>query len=178
MVLGQATKLSSPFKITQSMIPCLHCGKLQSSQELISQSLMYASKLRLKMVWKLDLSLPPGVIKSSSIRRFVESVSGYLLSPCDGPGCIPNWILMGAVLEVTKLNFLMISIIRGMGRLMLVHQSISFPEEKNALIHVVVHTAASGVVTGLGGTCGGVSRGSRRRKVRASELLSDKFLED
>ncbi|KAM7541968.1 hypothetical protein Aperf_G00000015684 [Anoplocephala perfoliata] len=64
-------------------------------------------------------------------------------------------------------------IIEGMGRLMLVRQSIPFPEEKKTLSHVVSLTT-SGVVTGLGGA----PRGYRRRKVRVPELPSDKFLED
>lgn len=65
-----------------------------------------------------------------------------------------------------------------MGRLMLVRQSIPLPEEKKTLSHVVARTAAGGVVAGLGGASGAVSRGSRRRKVRVPELPSNKFLED
>ncbi|KAL5963865.1 Neuronal acetylcholine receptor subunit alpha-4 [Taenia solium] len=59
-------------------------------------------------------------------------------------------------------------IIEGMGRLMMVRQSIPLPEEKKTLSHVVTRTWTGG----LG------SRGSRRRKVRVPELPSNKFLED
>ncbi|KAM7542974.1 hypothetical protein Aperf_G00000015638 [Anoplocephala perfoliata] len=204
MLLGQATKLSSRFKITYSMILYLHRGELQTPQELIHQSFMHASDLRLEMVWKRQLGLIREVIKSSvidnspsfnprltktgpvtsihgspdnkrylsvdtrcpaypldsvkatkalcidqmasfytachcwremsrdcsklagdlpvsmvskvfcpgrvvqlqlspeSIRRAVENMSGGSLSSYDGPGCIPNWITLGVVLEVSK----------------------------------------------------------------------------
>uniref|UniRef100_A0A5K3FBT6 Neur_chan_LBD domain-containing protein n=1 Tax=Mesocestoides corti TaxID=53468 RepID=A0A5K3FBT6_MESCO len=57
-------------------------------------------------------------------------------------------------------------IIEGMGRLMLVRQSIPLPEEKKTLSHVVTRTAA-----GLGGR-------HARRKLRVPELHSSKFLGD
>ncbi|KAL5108266.1 Neuronal acetylcholine receptor subunit beta-3 [Taenia crassiceps] len=59
-------------------------------------------------------------------------------------------------------------IIEGMGRLMMIRQSIPLPEEKKTLSHVVTRTGTGG----LG------SRSSRRRKVRVPELPSNKFLED
>ncbi|KAH9280633.1 Neuronal acetylcholine receptor subunit beta-3 [Echinococcus granulosus] len=59
-------------------------------------------------------------------------------------------------------------IIEGMGRLMMVRQSIPLPEEKKTLSHVVTRTGAGGLS----------GRSSRRRKVRVPELPSNKFLED
>ncbi|VUZ45046.1 unnamed protein product [Hymenolepis diminuta] len=68
-------------------------------------------------------------------------------------------------------------IIEGLGRMMLVRQSIPLPEEKKTLSHVVARTAGGGVLAGLGGSAG-MGHGSRRRKVRVPELQSSKFLDD
>lgn len=67
MLLGQATKLTSRFKITYSTILYLHRGELQTPQELIRRSFIHADALRYEMVWKRQLSLLREVIKSSVV---------------------------------------------------------------------------------------------------------------
>ncbi|VDO16931.1 unnamed protein product [Rodentolepis nana] len=67
MILGQATKLSSRFKITYSMILYLHRGELQSPQELIRQSFMHAGDLRLELKRKHQVDLLKELIKSSAL---------------------------------------------------------------------------------------------------------------
>lgn len=52
IILGQATRLASRFKITYSMILYLHRGNLQTPQELIRQSFMHAGDLRYEVVWQ------------------------------------------------------------------------------------------------------------------------------
>nr|CDS31957.1 DNA RNA helicase C terminal [Hymenolepis microstoma] len=65
MLLGQATRLTSRFKITYSMILYLHRGELQSPQELIRQSFMHAVDLRLELQRKRQVDLLKELIKSS-----------------------------------------------------------------------------------------------------------------
>ncbi|KAM7542916.1 hypothetical protein Aperf_G00000015731 [Anoplocephala perfoliata] len=126
-------------------------------------------------VWTPDIQLYNFADQRSRehrIARVVVHADGNIL-------WVPQALFKSACqVEITFFPFDTQIIIEGMGRLMLVRQGIPFPEEKKTLSHVVARTTGSGVVTGLGGTSGGVGRGSRRRKVRVPELLSDKFLED
>lgn len=74
MLLGQATKLSSRFKITYSMILYLHRGELQSPQELIRQSFMHAGDLRLELARKRQVGLLKELIQSSVIDNNTSGV--------------------------------------------------------------------------------------------------------
>ncbi|VUZ45045.1 unnamed protein product [Hymenolepis diminuta] len=74
MLLGQATKLSSRFKITYSMILYLHRGELQSPQELIRQSFMHAGDLRFELARKRQVGLLKELIQSSVIDNNTSGV--------------------------------------------------------------------------------------------------------
>ncbi|KAL7058832.1 hypothetical protein AAHC03_013428 [Spirometra sp. Aus1] len=67
MLLGKPTKLQSQFKITYSMILYLHRGNLQTPQELIHQSFMHASELRLELCWKRQLEQLQETVQSTTV---------------------------------------------------------------------------------------------------------------
>lgn len=67
------------------------CSKLAGDQPMSMLSKVFCPG-RL-----VQLQLSP-----ESICRAVENVFGGPLSPYAGPGCIPNWITLGVVLDVTK----------------------------------------------------------------------------
>ncbi|VDN11610.1 unnamed protein product [Dibothriocephalus latus] len=78
MLLGKPTKLQSQFKITYSMILYLHRGNLQTPQELIRQSFMHASELRLELSWKRQME---------QLRETVHSTTVHTPT---GPTAIPS----------------------------------------------------------------------------------------
>uniref|UniRef100_A0A5K3FIR5 DSHCT domain-containing protein n=1 Tax=Mesocestoides corti TaxID=53468 RepID=A0A5K3FIR5_MESCO len=69
MLLGQATKLTSQFKVTYSIILYLHRGNLQTPQELISRSFMYASDLRFERQWKRQLKYLQETVHSTTVHK-------------------------------------------------------------------------------------------------------------
>ncbi|VDK34528.1 unnamed protein product [Taenia asiatica] len=69
MLLGQATKLTSRFKVTYSMILYLHRGNLQTPQELIHQSFMYANDLRYELVRKRQLDWLRQLVNASTVHN-------------------------------------------------------------------------------------------------------------
>ncbi|VDL94625.1 unnamed protein product [Schistocephalus solidus] len=75
MLLGKPTKLQSQFKITYSMILYLHRGNLQTPQELIRQSFMHASELRLELCWKRQLEQLRETVQSTTVHTQTASTT-------------------------------------------------------------------------------------------------------
>ncbi|CDS37381.1 DNA RNA helicase C terminal [Echinococcus multilocularis] len=69
MLLGQATKLTSRFKVTYSMILYLHRGNLQTPQELIHQSFMHANDLRYELARKRQLDWLRQLVNASTVHK-------------------------------------------------------------------------------------------------------------
>ncbi|KAL5107967.1 Helicase SKI2W [Taenia crassiceps] len=72
MLLGQATKLTSHFKVTYSMILHLHRGNLQTPQELIHQSFMYANDLRYELIRKRQLDWLRQLVNASTVHKAIS----------------------------------------------------------------------------------------------------------
>ncbi|VDM31683.1 unnamed protein product [Hydatigera taeniaeformis] len=81
MLLGQATKLTSRFKVTYSMILYLHRGNLQTPQELIHQSFMYANDLRYELVRKRQLSWLRQLVNASTVRKASAQITISKVAP-------------------------------------------------------------------------------------------------